>query len=166
MTTPEPIPPPEEPEAEGIPDPAADTSTAYDDADRPQFDDSPPALPAETPQAVDEYGVTAAEARRGEPLEDKLAREDPDVGNGPGRPAEALRDAEALAEERPRPEPGPVSAYDRSESGGPVGRLAEPDQQALVDTEKDEVARDEGEAGGGLSAEEAAMHEVDQDETP
>lgn len=61
-----------------MPDYADDTSTAYDEADRPRFDDSPPPLPADRPQAVDDYGVTAAEASAGEPLDDRLARERPD----------------------------------------------------------------------------------------
>lgn len=99
--------PPEDPEQEGIPDHAADTSTAYEESDRPRFDDSPPALPAEQPQALEEHGTTAAEARQGEPLADRLAREAPD-----------------------------------------------------------ETAAGRGAARGGRSAEEAAMHEVDEDEIP
>jgi hypothetical protein len=66
------------PEDEGIPDHADDMSTAFDEADRPRFADSPPTLPADEPQAVDEHGVTAAEQREGESLEARLAREEPD----------------------------------------------------------------------------------------
>jgi hypothetical protein len=123
------------PEDEGIPDHAVDTSTAYDEADRPRFDDSPPPLPADRPQAVDEFGVTGEESRRGEAMPDKLAREEPD---------------------------GDLSG---PRTGG-VGRLVEPDEGARTDQEKDTVATDAGEAGGGLAAEEAAMHELSGDEVP
>jgi hypothetical protein len=66
------------PEDEGIPDHADDMSTAFDEADRPRFADSPPTLPTDEPQAVDEHGVTAAEQREGESLDARLAREEPD----------------------------------------------------------------------------------------
>lgn len=179
MTTPDEAP--DQPEDEGIPDPAADTSTAYDEADRPRFDDSPPPLPGDRPQALEEFGLTGPEARQGEPLEDRLAREEPDVGPEalPAPPdrvireeavsepmaAQAARDAELL-DGGPPLEPGPIPAYDQPEPGGQIGRLSEPDQQSLVDTEADLVARDEGEAGGGATAEEAAMHEIDPEEVP
>ena len=84
------------------------------------------------PLALDEYGTTAEEQRRGEPLEDRLAREEPEV----------------------------VYAV----SGGQVGRLVQPDEGAHEDTDADEVAADAGPAGGGASAEEAAMHEVADDD--
>lgn len=175
--------PPERPEDEGIPDYAADTSTAYDEADRPRLDDSPPALPADEPQAVDEFGVTGQEGRQGEPIADRLDREEPDIGAeeryaspGPRLAGEAVgesaagqvaRDAEVLGTE---PEPaaggGAVSEYDTPESGRQAGRLVEPDEGARVDDEKDVVAADVGDAGGGLAAEEAAMHEVTEDEAP
>ena len=70
------------PEDEGIPDHADDDSTAFDDTTRPQVRDSPPPLPADEPQAIDEHGVTAAEQREGESLEAQLAREEPDVPAG------------------------------------------------------------------------------------
>lgn len=107
--------PPERPEDEGIPDHAADTSTAYDD--RPRLDDSPPALPADEPQAVDDFGVTAAEQRQGEPMDQRLAREEPDEG-------------------------------------------------ARSDSEQDMIATEQGKAGGGLTAEEAAMHALPDEEVP
>lgn len=87
------------PEAEGIPDYADDDSTAYDDTARPSFRDSPPAMPADEPQALDTPGLTAEEQRQGEPLDEKLARESPQhphrrdaergrLGTGDGRSAE------------------------------------------------------------------------------
>jgi hypothetical protein len=183
--------PPDDPEQEGIPSHADDTSTAYDEADRPRFNDSPPPLPADRPLGVDEVGVTAAEQRRGESLADQLAREEPDVSAEDRRPspepgladevvteateAQAARDAEALGDDAEAlgdtagpgsgPGSGDVSDYDLPESGGPVGRLVEPDEGARTDAEKDAIAVDQGEAGG-QSAEEAAMHEITDDEVP
>jgi len=174
------------PEDEGIPDYADDTSTAFDEADRPRFNDSPQVFPADRPQALDEFGLTAEEQRRGEPLARRLAREEPDVGDewSPGGghltdeadPAsseeEIAQDSEVLGTE---PEPSPDPAARRLGAGydddslpeyGEVGRLLEPDEGAGPDEEKDVLAQDEGEAGGGLSAEEAALHELPDDEVP
>ena len=122
------------PEEEGLPDYADDDSTAYEEADRPRFRDSPANLPADEPQGMDEYGVTAAEQRHGESLDMLLEREEPDYGEG--RPPEAFE--------------------------GETGRLVEPDEGAHTDQEKDALA---GRAGGeGLTAEEAAMHDVSEEE--
>jgi hypothetical protein len=44
------------------------------------------------------------------------------------------------------------------------GRLVAPDEGAHADLEKDEVAYDVGRAGSAASAEEAAVHVVDEDE--
>jgi len=76
-------------------------------------------------------GTTAAEARKGETLDERIAQEEP--------------------------EDSPTDA-DRS------GRLVAPDQGFGEDTEKDMVARDAGIAGGAASAEEAAMHDVDEED--
>lgn len=170
------------PEDEGIPDYADDTSTAFDESDRPRFNDSPQVFPADEPQALDEFGMTAEEQRRGESLERRLNREEPENNDGwadgGGRlteeadPAtskeEVARDAAVLGTE-PEPTTGQVvSEYDDGtlpdyES---TGRLIEPDEGAHPDREKDLLAEDEGEGGGGLSAEEQALHEVPEDEVP
>jgi hypothetical protein len=63
---------------EGIPDYADDESTAYDESDRPRFEDSP-ALPGDEPVALDDFGLTGEEQREGESLEARLAREEPDM---------------------------------------------------------------------------------------
>jgi hypothetical protein len=48
-------------------------------------------VPGEQPEAMEDYGITGEEQARGEPLEDRLEREEPekqpDFGAGPGRPA-------------------------------------------------------------------------------
>jgi hypothetical protein len=157
--------PPERPEDEGIPDHAADTSTAYDEADRPRFDDSPAALPADTPQAVDEFGVTGPEGRAGEPLADKLRREQPDTAPDTPVTGEVLGEPEADPGIPSGQEYDPLPGAPDAASDG-VGRLVEPDQGARTDDEPDAIADDAGEAGGGPSAEEAAMHELPADQVP
>lgn len=174
------------PEDEGIPDYADDTSTAFDESERPRFNDSPQQFPADRPQALDEYGLTAAEQRQGESLDRRLDREEPDTGEewaaGGGHlteeadPAtseeEVARDSAVLGTE---PEPTADQAARRAASEyddrslpeyGDVGRLLEPDEGARPDQEKDVLARDEGEAGGGLSAEEAALHDLPDEDVP
>lgn len=94
------------PEDEGIPDHADDTSTAFNEADRPRFE-SPPAMPADHPLGVDEHGVTATEAREGESLEQRLAREEPQTSadqpgpEGDGGAAEEVAVHEITDEELP-----------------------------------------------------------------
>ncbi|MFL6090015.1 MAG: DUF5709 domain-containing protein [Aeromicrobium sp.] len=74
-------------------------------------------------------GTTAAEAREGETLDERIAQEEPeDAPSDPNR----------------------------------SGRLVAPDEGLGEDTEKDMVARDAGISGGAASAEEAAMHDVDE----
>jgi hypothetical protein len=81
------------------------------------------------------WGTTAAEQRAGEPLDLRLAHEEPEVGDGL-----ALADADTNA----------------------AGRLVEDDEGAGPDEQKDAVARSVGNDGGGLTAEEAAMHVIDE----
>jgi hypothetical protein len=174
-----------DPAADGIPEYADDDSTAYDDVDSPRIADGPDPYPLpgdrdDGAAAIEEYGTTPEEQRRGEPLDLRLAREEPDVtpdALGGGATGDDLRDAGP--DERPDPmladespvDPhldSPVSIYDRAEPGLPpnerVGRLVAPDQGTGEDTEKDEVAVDAGAAGGGASAEELAIHPVPDDE--
>jgi hypothetical protein len=81
-------------------------------------------------------GDTADEAREGESLERHLAEEEPEIWD---------TDEDDLAPE------------------ARAGRLVAPDEGAHERTEKDEVAQDVGRAGYAASAEEAAMHVVDDD---
>jgi hypothetical protein len=174
-----------DPEAEGLPQYADDDSNAYDDdlrtarmADGP----SPASLPTDQPLAMDRFGTTADEARRGESLDYKLARENRDATGGTAADrAGSARDeptdeGDALTDDIDRV-PGrtldapdaavdphdKVSMYDRDDLDDPqrpVGRLVEPDEGVRSDVEPDAVAYDAGAAGGGESAEEAAMHEI------
>jgi hypothetical protein len=175
---PEPV---SDPEAEGLPGTADDDRTAYDDVESPRVADGPDpaALPGDEPLAVDRYGVTPEEARLGESLDYKLAQEVEDSG------ADVLDqsrgdDVDLGSDEVDRPDPdaglvddwaaedddSPVSLYDRPgvvpDLGRPVGRLVEPDEGAHPDREADAVAWDAGAAGGGPTAEELAIHEIEE----
>jgi hypothetical protein len=79
-------------------------------------------------------GETAEELREGESLDDRLAEEEPDVSE----------DDIAAADEDPR-----------------AGRLLSPSSGSLEDEESDEVASDVGRDGQVFSAEEAAVHVVE-----
>jgi hypothetical protein len=171
-----------DPAAEGIPETADDDSTAYDDVDSGRVADGPDpaALPSDDPLAVNRFGTTAQEQRLGESLDDRLAQEEPDLpvddplaAPGAGLADEAIDERSAaqaqfdadVLDPGPQADPdSPVSMYDRpleGTTGRPVGRLVEPDQGYLSDTEPDAIATDAGAAGGGPSAEELAMHETD-----
>jgi hypothetical protein len=174
-----------DPAADGLPEYADDDSTAYDDVLSPRQADGPDPAPLppdreDGPLALDDYGTTAEEQRVGEPLEERLAREEPDAPVDPDDPGADV--TLPVAEDDPLPgevsgdapvDPhlgSPVSMYDRPELGvpdtGAVGRLVRPDQGAHPDDEATEVATDEGAAGGGASAEELAIHRVPPEEEP
>ena len=85
----------------------------------------------------------------GESLEERLADEEPEV----------WEDAEAEAQA------GPDDVID-GDVGGEVGgertgRLMAPDEGAHADVDRELTAEDEGIDGAGASAEEAAMHTID-----
>jgi hypothetical protein len=174
-----------DPEAEGLPGTADDDSSAYDDVETGRWADGPDpaALPADHPLAVDKYGTTAEEQRAGEPLDYRLAQEQPDIPpedplEFPGPLADEAIDGQSAAQARldadvygesPTSDPdSPVSLYDHGQLDGtspePVGRLVEPDEGSGYDAEPDNVAYDAGAAGGGASAEELAVHETEPPE--
>jgi len=97
-------------------------------------------VPGDQPIAVDDYGTTVAEEQVDEPLNQRLAREEPDLSDS----GTANGDEGA---DNPYPE-------DREER---VGRLVEEDEGAREDNEGDAVARDVGTDSGGFTAEERAM---------
>jgi uncharacterized protein DUF5709 len=109
------------------------------------------------------HGSTAAEQRAGESLDQLLAEEEPDVTG-------------AVNEAGEEPAAGPAADADAGDEDadglllddGPdprAGRLVAEDEGAHPDEEADLVARDTGIDGGAASAEEAAMHVVDDDNT-
>jgi len=107
------------------------------------------------------YGDTAAEQSEGESLDQLLAEEEPD-------------DTLDLDEDDDEPEDfeGDDDAGDEDVDGlllddGPdprAGRLVAEDEGAHPDEEEDLVARDVGIDGGAATAEEAAMHVVEEDD--
>lgn len=187
MRTQDPYPRPvNDPAADGIPEYADDDSTAYDDVDSPRVADglTPMALPPDRedgPEILDDFGTTAEEQLRGESLDRRIAREEPDLNaddvwvDGDRRLADEATtedaaaqvgtDADIFDESPVDPElDSTVSTYERlgadPQTGAQVGRLVEPDRGSGIDAERDSIARDEGAAGGGAGAEELAMHEV------
>jgi hypothetical protein len=132
---------------EGIPDVADDATPERGRVPDPQE----AALPGERPQAVTDFGTTAEEQLAGEPLDRRLAREEPDLvpdegGEGGPDPDDPQR-IEGAADAQEVDEPGRQ----------PAGRLVAPDEGVRQDTEKDLLATEaQGEAG--RSPEERAMH--------
>lgn len=98
---------------------------------------------------ADRFGTTAAEQRAGESLDQLLAEEEPDVDPYAGEDD----DEDELIRRGYQGEP-------RS------GRLLADDEGSGDDEQADAVARDVGIDGGGASAEEAAMHVVDDPDGP
>ncbi|TDU89023.1 hypothetical protein EV138_2577 [Kribbella voronezhensis] len=99
--------------------------------------------PPEKWSAGEGFGTTAEEALEGETLDQRIAQEEPDI--------------DPYAEEDENVG-GPEVGEARS------GRLVAPDEGAHSDLEKDLVAEDVGFDGAGASAEEAAVHVVNDDE--
>jgi hypothetical protein len=118
------------------------------------------AAPQRWSNAIRHGGVTASEQQSGESLDQLLAEEEPDVADEAGE--EPFGDIE-----------GDEDAGDEDVDGlllddGPdprAGRLVAEDEGAHPDEEADLVARDTGIDGGGATAEEAAIHVVDDDDT-
>ncbi|MEX3104049.1 MULTISPECIES: DUF5709 domain-containing protein [unclassified Streptomyces] len=106
--------------------------------------------PPERPWAVEHTGVTAAEARRGETLDERLAEEVPDV---------AAYDGDGLGDY----DDGDGELLDNEVGAVRSGRLVAPDEGAHEDEESGLIATDVGIDGAASSAEEAAMHIVDED---
>lgn len=105
------------------------------------------------------FGTTAGEQQGGESLDDMLAEEEPDTpsdlddedpGDSAGDPDAAEEDLDGLLlDDGPDPR---------------AGRLVAEDEGAHADTEADLVANDAGIDGGAATAEEAAVHVVEEDD--
>jgi hypothetical protein len=94
-------------------------------------------------RGVDRFGTTADEQRRGESLEQLLAEEEPDIS----------ADFDDEDEDVPA-DPGSTRQQR-------AGRLVQPDEGAHEDAEAEVYAIDVGIDGAGASAEEAAVHLVE-----
>jgi hypothetical protein len=106
--------------------------------------------PPERPWAVEHRGVTASEGRAGETLDQRLAEELPDVADSDG---DGIGDCQGTDGEPLDNEVGALRS----------GRLVAPDEGAHEDEESGLIATDIGIDGAAASAEEAAMHIVDED---
>ena len=124
-------------EDEGLasPDPANAPKVITGDAQ----DDMP--VPGDKPVAVNDFGTTAWEEQHGEPLDQRLQREEPDLDG---------TTAPDTSDEADMPYPA-----DREER---VGRIVETDEGAREDDEATVIATDVGTDLGGFTAEERAMH--------
>ncbi|MFD5514549.1 DUF5709 domain-containing protein [Streptomyces sp. NPDC127066] len=106
--------------------------------------------PPERPWAVEHRGVTASERRAGETLDERLADELPDIAGSDG---DGIGDCEDTDGEPLDNEVGALRS----------GRLVAPNEGAHEDEESGLIATDIGIDGAAASAEEAAMHIVDED---
>ena len=118
-------------------------------------------VPPERWSAGIRYGVTAEEQEEGESLDQLLAEEEPDEALDYDQDDEGAEDFGADED-----------AGDEDVDGlllddGPdprAGRLVAEDEGAHPDEEQDLVARDVGIDGGAATAEEAAVHVVEEDD--
>ena len=106
--------------------------------------------PPERPWAVERLGVTAAERQQGETLDQRLAEELPDI---------AVPDGDGIGD-CPDSDGEPL---DNEVGAARSGRLVAPDEGAHEDEESGLIASDVGVDGAAASAEEAAVHIVDED---
>jgi hypothetical protein len=97
--------------------------------------------PPEKWSAGEGFGSTADETLQGESLDQRLAQEEPDVDPYAEVDDDVLDDGEVGTER--------------------AGRLVDPDEGFGEDTEKDLVGEDVGIDGAASSAEEAAVHVVE-----
>jgi hypothetical protein len=104
-------------------------------------------VPPDRWSAGEGFGTTLAEEREGESLDQLLAEEVPDL------------DPYAMADSDADLPPDDSSVAD--EPAPRAGRLVAEDEGAHSDVESDLVARDVGIDGGAATAEEAAVHIVD-----
>jgi hypothetical protein len=106
--------------------------------------------PPDRPWAVERADVTAAERLHGETLDQRLAEELPDLTEPDG---DGIGDSQGTDGE----------LWDNEVGAARSGRLVAPDEGAHEDEESAMVATDVGIDGAAASAEEAAMHIVDED---
>ncbi|MFJ4200880.1 DUF5709 domain-containing protein [Streptomyces sviceus] len=109
--------------------------------------------PPERPWAVEHSGVTASERRQGETLDQRLAEETPDLAPSDD---DGIGDCDGTDGELLDNEVGALRS----------GRLVAPDEGAHEDEESALIATDVGIDGAAASAEEAAMHIVDEESLP
>lgn len=115
--------------------------------------------PPERHPASERFGVTIAEARQGESLDQRLAQEEPEAGAHPEQSEQAEQAEEDESGPRDVAEAPPVEGGDSAEPR--AGRLVAPDEGDHAVDEPAYLARDVGVDGGAAGAEEAAVHVVE-----
>ncbi|MGV9826966.1 DUF5709 domain-containing protein [Gordonia sp. NPDC003429] len=108
------------------------------------------------------HGLTAQEMHDGESLDERLSEEEPDVGA-----TDPLDDIESDEKRDWRSHESDSSdefVEDDQVGNRRAGRLLAPDEGDGFDTESDAVATDCGIDGAGASAEEAAVHYIDDED--
>ncbi len=108
--------------------------------------------PPERPRGVTAKGVTPREEIEGETLDERIAQEEPDPN------------AQIAYGEEPPPDEELADPSDVMSGESRSGRLVAPDRGEREDTEKELVGEDVGIDGAGASAEEAAMHELNEND--
>jgi hypothetical protein len=115
--------------------------------------------PPERWSAAMRTGSAAGRQEAGEPLDELLAEEEPDTTLDAAGEVPEDRDDDADAEEY-------LDGLLLDDGPDPrAGRLVAEDEGAHPDEEKDLIAHDAGIDGGAASAEEAAVHVVEDDDT-
>jgi Family of unknown function (DUF5709) len=117
-------------------------------------------VPPERWSAGVRYGVTAQEQEQGESLDQLLAEEEPDLDDeyDEDEDEDGTEDDEDAGDED-------LDGLLLDDGPDPrAGRLVAEDEGAHPDEEEDLVASDVGIDGGGATAEEAAVHVVEEDD--
>jgi len=121
--------------------------------------------PADQARGSLAHGVTAEEQHRDETIEERIRQEVPEEGTAYGAPdnESGLDDDGLLGGD----DPDAIAAEDDWLGDGEVGdaragRLVAPDEGTGYDEEKDLVGEDVGIDGAGASAEEAAVHVIEE----
>jgi Family of unknown function (DUF5709) len=162
-------------ESQDLEDFEVDDST--DTLDGPPGDDplDRGVVPPERWSAGIRFGTTEEEQEEGESLDQLLAEEEPDVGEDEDVYEDDIDEDIDEADIDEGIDDGDVDDQDMGDEDvdgvllddGPdprAGRLVAEDEGAHPDDEEDLVARDVGIDGGGATAEEAAMHVVEEDD--
>ena len=124
-------------------------------------------VPPERWSAGVRYGVTAEEQEEGESLDQLLSEEEPDPALQFEDDDEDDDDDDEDDEEEEDDDAGDEDVDGLLLDDGPdprAGRLVAEDEGAHPDDEADLVATDVGIDGGGATAEEAAVHVVEEDD--
>ena len=118
--------------------------------------------PADTARGSNAWGTTAWEQSQDETIEQRIRQEVPDPDSAYGAPDNESGLDRVDMETVGGDDPDAIRAEDDflGDTGGRSGRLVAPDEGAHQDVDKDSIAQDVGISGGGASAEEAAMHIV------